>query len=222
MTRYRVRSRRKADGRYERNVKSAPCWPQLLFEAHAQITKPVGESGCGVVIEKIVRGRKTKLGFADNSKSHRRLGEIKATLASIASLLKPILKLQAATGDDDTRTCDLWPVCGNRALPIDAASLTPCLGARIPVVTERNSTKVDRSMQKIVTEDPYRKCPMQPVAEPLLSVLVIDITRIKEAWTALGFPRTVSLTNTHNFFTISLRLPHEIIAIVSVAWPAIR
>jgi len=28
-------------------------------------------------------------------------------------------------------------------------------------------------MQKIVTEDPYRKCPMQPVAEPLLSVLVI-------------------------------------------------
>jgi hypothetical protein len=27
-------------------------------------------------------------------------------------------------------------------------------------------------------------------------------------------PRTVSLTNTHNFFTTSLRLPHEIIAIV--------
>jgi hypothetical protein len=37
-------------------------------------------------------------------------------LASIASLLKPILKLQAATRDDDTRICDLRPVCGNRAL----------------------------------------------------------------------------------------------------------
>jgi hypothetical protein len=34
------RSRGKARGRYERNVKSAPCWPELLFEALAQITKP--------------------------------------------------------------------------------------------------------------------------------------------------------------------------------------
>jgi len=123
MTRYQVRSRRKAHGRYERNVKSATCWPKLLFEAHAQITKPVGECGCGVVIEKVVRGRKTELGFAGDSKSHGCLGEIKATLASIAGLLKPILKLQAATGDDDTRTGDLRPVCGNRTLRIGAATL---------------------------------------------------------------------------------------------------
>jgi len=37
-----------------------------------------------------------------------------APLASIARLLNPILKLQAATGDNHTRTCDQRPVCGNR------------------------------------------------------------------------------------------------------------
>ena len=52
-------------------------------------------------------------------------------------------------------------------------------------------------------------------------IFPFGITQIKEAWTALRSPRTVSLTNTHNFFTTSLRIPHEIIAIVSVAWPAI-
>jgi hypothetical protein len=51
-------------------------------------------------------------------------------LASIARLLKPILKLQAATRNDDTRICDLRPVCGNRALRIDAARLEPSLGER--------------------------------------------------------------------------------------------
>src|SRR5260370_5727687 len=102
MTCYQVRSRGKAHGRYERNVKSAPCWPKLLFEAQAQITKSVDESGRGVVIEKVVLGRKTKLGFAGDSKSHRCLREIKATLTSIAGLLKSVLKLQASTGDDNT------------------------------------------------------------------------------------------------------------------------
>ena len=42
--------------------------------------------------------------------------------------LKPIFKLQASTGHDDTRTCDLWPIRGNRALGIGAASLSPHLG----------------------------------------------------------------------------------------------
>jgi hypothetical protein len=32
-------------GRYERNVKAAACWPKLLFEAQAQITKSVAEWG---------------------------------------------------------------------------------------------------------------------------------------------------------------------------------
>jgi hypothetical protein len=45
-------------------------------------------------------------------------------LASIAGLLKPILELQAATRDDDTRICDLRPVCGNRGLRIGTASLS--------------------------------------------------------------------------------------------------
>ena len=124
MTRYRVCSRRKAHGWYERNVKSTSRWPKLLFEAHTQITKPVGESRCCVVIEKVVWGSKTELGFAGDSKSHGRLGEIKATLDSIAGLLKAILKLQAAAGDDDTRTCDLRPVGDNRALRIGTATLS--------------------------------------------------------------------------------------------------
>jgi hypothetical protein len=41
-----------------------------LFEAQAQITKSGGESGRGVVIENVVKGRKTKLGFVSDSKSH--------------------------------------------------------------------------------------------------------------------------------------------------------
>jgi hypothetical protein len=136
----------------ERNVKSASYWPKLLFEAHGQITKTIGESGRGVVVDRVVRGRKTELGLAGDSKSHGCLWEIKAALASIAGLLKPILKLQAATKDDDTRICDLRPVCGNRGLRIGAASLSFRLRARVPVVTERNNTKRNRSMQKIVRE----------------------------------------------------------------------
>ena len=124
MTGYQVRSRGKAHGRYERNVKSASCRPKLMFEAHGQITKTGGESGRGVVVKKVVRGRKTELGLAGDSKSHGCLWEIEAAFASIAGLLKPILKLQAATRDDDTRTCDLRPVCGNRVLRIGAASLS--------------------------------------------------------------------------------------------------
>jgi hypothetical protein len=83
-----------------------PGLAQLLFEAQAQITKSGGEPRCGVVIEKVVWSRETKLGLAGDSKSHCRLGEVIAPLASIAGLLKPILKLQAATGDDNARTCD--------------------------------------------------------------------------------------------------------------------
>jgi hypothetical protein len=41
--------------------------------------------------------------------------------------LKPILKLQAATRDDDTRIWDLRPVCDNRGLRIGAASLSVVL-----------------------------------------------------------------------------------------------
>ena len=73
-------------------------------------------------------------------------------MASIAGLLKPILKLQAATRDDDTRICDLRPVCGNRGLRIGAASLSLRLESEGPVATARSSTKVDRSMNKIVKE----------------------------------------------------------------------
>ena len=41
MTRYSVRSCGKADGGYEGEIESAACWAQLLFEAQAQIAKPV-------------------------------------------------------------------------------------------------------------------------------------------------------------------------------------
>jgi hypothetical protein len=115
-------------GRYERNVKAAACWPKLLFEAQAQITKSVAEWGSGVVIIKVVRDPETKLGFAGDSKSHRCLREIKRLLASIAGVLKTILKLQASTGHDNTRTRDLRPIRGNRALRIGAASLSPHFG----------------------------------------------------------------------------------------------
>jgi len=43
------------------------------------------------------------------------------------------------------------------ALRIGAASLSVAWRARVPVVTERNSTKLDRSMQKMVIEAPYLK-----------------------------------------------------------------
>ena len=49
------------------------------------------------------------------------------SVGPIAGLLKSILKLQASAGDDNTRTCDLGPVCGNRALRIGSASLGPRL-----------------------------------------------------------------------------------------------
>jgi hypothetical protein len=124
MTRYCVCSSWKADEKYERYIKSAASWPQLLFKAEAQISKSGGESGGGVVIEKVVRDRETKLGFAGDSKSHGCFGEIKAVLASIAGLLQSVLKLQASTGDDNTRTGDLRPICNNRALRIGAASLS--------------------------------------------------------------------------------------------------
>ena len=110
-----------------------------MLQAHGQITKTIGESGRGVVVEKVVRGRKTEFGLAGDSKSHGCLWEIKAALASIAGLLKPILKLQAATRDDDTRICDLRPVCGDRGLRIGAASLTLRL--------ESESSRRDRKEQ---------------------------------------------------------------------------
>jgi len=119
-----TRSRGKADGRYERNVKPAPRWSKLLFEAQTYVGKSAGESGRSVVIEKIVRGRKAKLGFFGDAKSYRCFGEIIGPLAPIAGLLEPVLKLQASTGVDNSRTCDLRPVCGNRAFRIGAASLS--------------------------------------------------------------------------------------------------
>ena len=92
-----------------------------------------GESGRGGVIEKVVRHPKTKLGLSGNSKSHSCLGEIVATLTSIAGLLNSGLKLQASTGDDNTRTCDLRPVRGDGALRIGTAGLSvrlECEGSR--------------------------------------------------------------------------------------------
>jgi hypothetical protein len=96
----------------------------LLFKAQGQITKSGGEPGRGVVIEKIVRGLKTELGFAGDSNSHGCLGEIKATLASIAGLLKSVLKLQASAADNNTRICNLQPICGNWVVRIGAANLS--------------------------------------------------------------------------------------------------
>ena len=100
------------------------CRPELLFEAEAEITQSSGESGCGVVVEEVVRGSKTKLGLVGDSKSHRCLREIVSVLASVAGFLKSILKLQAAAGDNDTRTCDLRPGGDNRALRIGTATLS--------------------------------------------------------------------------------------------------
>jgi hypothetical protein len=40
-------------------------------------------------------------------------------------------KLQAATRDDDTRICDLRPVCGNWGLRIGAASLSRRLESKV-------------------------------------------------------------------------------------------
>jgi hypothetical protein len=74
-------------------------------------------------------GPNTKLGFPGDSKSHRCLGEIKGLLVSIGGLLKAILKLQASTGHDNTGTCDLRPIRGNRALRVGAARLSRRLGS---------------------------------------------------------------------------------------------
>jgi hypothetical protein len=122
MARDRIRSRGQADGRYERNIESAPK-PKLLLDAQVQIAESVDESGSGVVVVKVVRNPKAKFGLAGDAKSYGCLEEIEAALAAVASLLKSVLELQASTGDDDTRIRDLRSIRGNRALRIGTAFL---------------------------------------------------------------------------------------------------
>jgi hypothetical protein len=75
--------------------------PSCCFETYAEIAKSAGETGRSVVILEIIRSRKTKLGFVRDSESYRSLGEVEGSLPSVASLLKPVFKLEASTRDDD-------------------------------------------------------------------------------------------------------------------------
>ena len=129
-----------------------PGLAQAVVKAQAHVGKSVGRSRRGVVIEEVVRDRKTKLSFVGDSKSHGCFWEIKGALAPVTGLLKSILKLQAPTGNDDARTCDLRPVCGNRGLRIGAASLSLRQESESSRRDRRSSTKVDRNMHKIVKE----------------------------------------------------------------------
>jgi len=71
----------------------------------------------------VVGDAETKLGFGGDAEANRCLGEIEGVLASGGCVLKSVLELQASAGDDDARTCDLWPVGCDGALRVGAAGL---------------------------------------------------------------------------------------------------
>jgi hypothetical protein len=122
----------------------------LLFEAEAHVSESGGESGGGVVVEKVVGDSETKLGLIGDAEADGCFGEIEGALVCGASLRNPFSNCRLPQG---TTMLELV-ICG-RSVEMGVCVFVPQVwafagNARMPPTTKRKNADVRRGIQTMI------------------------------------------------------------------------